>query len=289
MDQYNTLKVSYSVKRLNGEYSQVGDAPPSTSNINKKVVTSGPITKLYDENKKQDLNKVKYQYPSSHKMDRNKTKQDGSASRATTDAFRPSNTKKNHSKKACMPKRNAATSPAHQRPHTATLGNTAVLPAKKNKDASGGGLFLRAKEPPLPPSQRQGYNIPMRQGWNNSTSGIRRDLLQISQDESISLYNTLHHPPAATAVPMPRPKSAADVRRRHGHAPIVRERRAKEVNEFVNGVRDSHHVWSAQTYDDETEDRARPLQPEDYRSHTKFATMLAEMASPEQEEEPFRR
>jgi hypothetical protein len=275
MDQYNTLKVSYSVKRLNGEYSQVVDGVPLKGTTGKKVVTSGPLPKLVDENSKKDLNKMKYE----HRID--DSKKSWPTSR-TSSAPRPSSAKQ-PTQKPPMPKKKLTSSPIHPRPQTVTLGNTAVLPAKKNTDASGGGLFLRAKEPPLPPSARRGY-VPMHKGWNCSTSGIRRDLLQISQDESISLYNSMRRPPATTEVP--RPKSASEVRK-HGHAPIVRERRAKEVNEFAKGIYNSSNVWSSQTYDDETEDRARPGKPSDYRSHTKFATLMAELA-PEQDE-PFRK
>jgi len=276
MDQYNTLQVSFSVKRLNGEYSQVENGQP-IGKLGKKVVTSGPLPKLGDENKKQDANKEAYKYAAA--VDKKPRPQ----SRGATSASRPSTANKIQQKKEPMPKRKIAASPIQQRPQAAKLGNTPVLPAKKNTDASGGGLFLRAKEPPLPPSARRGY-IPMHKGWNCSTSGIRRDLLQISQDESISLYNTMRQAPSE--VVQPRPKSASAVRK-HGHPPIVRERKPKPVNEFARGLGGSSNIWSSQTYDDETEDRARPSKPTDYRSHAKFSTLLAEL-TPEQED-PFLR
>lgn len=257
MDQYNTLKVTFSVKKLENEGEETGNFKLSSKD--NKPAPNAANTKRSSAPRSSDVKKTGILKKNSNKS-LHQSNSNSSMKPAVSIAATPSSKKQ----------KALAKSPPAVRP------SSAQIPSYKSSHETSTGLHLRSKQPPLPTSSRRSTYMGNKD-WNFSTSGIRRDLLQIAQDESISLYNTLKSPPK----PIPRPASAVNhSTHRHGDPVIVRERKPKPINLFDSDLHDPSNIagrWSAQTHDDESEDRAKPERKNSYRSREEFLKLMSTM------------
>ena len=114
--------------------------------------------------------------------------------------------------------------------------------------------------------------------WDCTTSGMKRDLLQIAQDEGISLYRTKLNP--LSAEQCLRPSSAVDARTyrktnsKGKSGTIMRERKATYMHHKNLDDNSGKARWCSQTYDDENDDRAKPKIKSDYRNHETFVKLM---------------
>ena len=164
-------------------------------------------------------------------------------------------------------KSNLNTSPIVPRPASA-------FPIRKHNDIDNplvGVNHIRIRENP-----NHNLSFQNRHHWDITSKGIKRDLLLITQDEIMDTYKFKQK---AKEIHKIRPLSAVEVlERRHSNPNLkslkIREKIPPKCN---SNIRNDELKWNTQTYDDITDDRARPMRNSSYRSHEAFANLLAEI------------
>lgn len=180
---------------------------------------------------------------------------------------------------------------------------TTSIPIRKSIQATAtvGPQSIRTKEQKATlRSSVAGGRVFHREAWDCTTSGLRRDLLQIAQDEMISSVRAKNEGPPPPSL-RPRPLSAVDARLRRketdkGKAGTVKRERLAAYMRFnrshghgssnsssssssncnnENSCSSTNRArWSAQTFTDENDDRARPTLKSDFRSHAEFTNLM---------------